>query len=327
MAHLVEKAEEISCTFVRSYYRDLVEADTAILTRYYNDQSCLSVATVECDRANQLIVGRNKIGEFFDTLRATLLGGGKKFAVQVRNVDYVAGRDCVSVTCSGTIVSYLKSRVFTQTFVLNPTPYRENSYYISGETLRYISCTDEEVPANHVVVSQAELDQIKAKAATHVDAEEFEAVRSAPVAPATERPARKEREPRERKEREPKADAPADAKPATERPARKEREPRERKEREPKAETSTDAKQEERAPRQPRQTTNKVRIVAVARTVKYDDIKQDAAKIGTVTSFKPDGKDVIIEFAESKSAGTMARLSKKYKATDKLPGLVIKFEF
>jgi hypothetical protein len=310
---LADKAEAIAYTFVRSYYRDLVEADTALLTRYYNDHSRLSFAAVACDRANDVVVGRNKIGDFYDSLRATL-GEGKKFAVQVRNVDFVAGRDCISVTCSGTILSYLKSRVFTQTFVLNPTPYRENAYYVSGETLRYISCSDEEVPANHIVVSQAELDHIKAQAAHVSDVEETEApVRAAPAP---------KRAPKEQTE----------AKPVAERPARKEREPRERKEREPKtdakAEAKTDAtKTEERAPRQPRQTTNKVRIVAVPRVVKFDAIKSDAAEIGSVVSFKPDGKDVVIEFADGKSAGAMARLSKKYKATDKYPGLTIKFEF
>ena len=347
---LATKAEAIACTFVRSYYRDLVEADTAILTRYYSDQSTLSAAIDgDCNRGKS-IVGRNEIGEFFDELRRTL-SDGKKFAVQVRNVDYVAGRDCVSVTCSGTIVSFLKSRVFTQTFVLNPTQYRDNVYYISGETLRYISCTEEEVPANHTVISQADYDRVKAQAAAHIsDAED---------APAVPKKAPKEREPRERKEREPrepkaakpaekevvKTEAKAEVKTQNERPARKEREPRERKEREPREPKEREPRerkereprepkaakpaegQEEKAPRQPRQTTNKVRIVAVPRAIKFDTIKEDAAQLGAVVAFKPDGKDVVVEFADPKAAGAMARLTKKYKATDKFPGLTIKFEF
>ena len=404
---LATKAEAIACTFVRSYYRDLVEADTAILTRYYSDQSTLSAAIDgDCNRGKS-IVGRNEIGEFFDELRRTL-SDGKKFAVQVRNVDYVAGRDCVSVTCSGTIVSFLKSRVFTQTFVLNPTQYRDNVYYISGETLRYISCTEEEVPANHTVISQADYDRVKAQAAAHIsDAEDAPAVpKKAPkereprerkereprepkaakpaekevvkteakaeVKTQNERPARKEREPRERKEREPrepkpaekevvKTEAKAEVKTQNERPARKEREPRERKEREPREPKEREPRerkereprepkereprerkereprepkaakpaegQEEKAPRQPRQTTNKVRIVAVPRAIKFDTIKEDAAQLGAVVAFKPDGKDVVVEFADPKAAGAMARLTKKYKATDKFPGLTIKFEF
>eukprot|EP00758_Cryptobia_borreli_P010969 Tbor_TRINITY_DN5618_c1_g3::TRINITY_DN5618_c1_g3_i2::g.8470::m.8470 len=330
----MEHTFRIASAFVVNFYRDFSSSDIPTITRMYADSSCISFSDFEVE--SRCYKGKNDIHEYYSHVRE-MLGPMK---VSVRNADYVAAGDNISVTCSGQINSHMCRRVFAQTFVLTPTPNRENCYFISGETLRFLTKEIEEVPEGYELVSLKEYNIRTAAPPVVVDEceeEEQEVVPPAPVPvpvpvatiastpkPQRERRERRERPPRKEKEvhrqngnvngnvngnavaaDEVPAAAPTPAPPA---PA---------------------ARMPPSGPNHARKThTNSVIILNIPRRFKLAELAEACRHTGEVVSANWwDKSSCVVEFAKLVSARDMVRQSGKFKQTDKYPGLKIEYYY
>jgi hypothetical protein len=219
-----EQTARIACCFIASFYKRFVE-DLPSLASFYSEQSSTSFARVD-EAVATTSQGKDQVLQYLVRLNEDL--GPRK--VEVRTADFVPTTDgSVAITVTGTIFTKRLRQAFTQTFVLAPTKFKDNTLFISADSLRFVSKEKEVLPANSIIVAAGEeltLNVVHAKA------------------PEAER---KERPPRERKERQPRAEeaskeaAPKEAAPVAAQEKRPVRERRERKPREAKPLVDTPA--------------------------------------------------------------------------------------
>lgn len=307
----MEQTLRIANAFVVNFYRDFATSDILTVTRMYADPSCISFSDFEVE--GRYYKGKNDIQEYYNHLRE-MLGPMK---VSVRNADFVAAGDNISVTCSGQINSHMCRRVFAQTFVLAPTPNRENCYFISGETLRFLTKEIEEVPEGYELVSLSEFNHRNtAPVIVEEDCEdeEEEVVVHVPTpvktSPAKPRRERRERQPRREKDttrhngngNHATDNAPAAA-PAHNHPNG--------------GGGGRNASQ-----------TSSIVILNVPRRFKLAEISEACRAHGEVVSTNwGDKSSCIVEFAKLVSARDMVRQSGKFKETEKYPGLKIDYYY
>lgn len=273
-----EETARIACSFIAAFYKGFVE-DLPSLARFYSEQSSTSFARVD-EAVATTSQGKAQVLQYLERLNADL--GPRK--VEVRTADFVPTTDgSLAITVTGVIFTKRLRQGFTQTFVLSSTKYKENTLFISADSLRLVSREKEVIPANAIIVAPGEeltLSVVSTNAAAPTKGPDAE---------------RKERPPRERKERKPRAEkeisegpkevAPPvaqDVRPLRERKAREERKPREPK---PQAEApQTVPKVEERKPREDKPREDKPREDRKPRAVK-DEVKTETQVAATKPSW------------------------------------------
>lgn len=297
-----EDAARIACSFLTQYYKGFVE-DFYSLFPLYGDASCISFASFN-ESVGTTSQGKQEIRAHYDRLQEKL--GQRK--VQIRNADFVPSADgSVAVTCSGQVFTRLCRRVFMHSFVLAPTKYRESTFYIAAECLRFLSEESENVPSNCVIVTPEEFHRSLAE-------------RNAPPPVVADGPSetsvpRVERPPRVRRQKTtPAEESPAPA--ATSAPAARTVAP----EAAPAAASPSDEKQVEKRERKPRVAkegspvrtktlTTKVRLFAVPKFIKLSDIKRVAEECGQIVdALWFENTDAIIEFSKPAEARALVLL-------------------
>jgi hypothetical protein len=294
-----EQAARIACTFLTQFYKGFVEDFSALLP-FYGDASCISFASFN-ETVGTTSQGKSDIRAHYDRLQEKL--GQRK--VQIRNADFVPSADgSVAVTCSGQVFTRLCRRVFMHSFVLAPTKYRESTFYIAAECLRFLSEEAESVPPNCVIVTPEEYHRsLEERNAPAPPAKVTEPVTetSQPRKERAERPARRQKAaPAAVEATAPAPPQAADPAPAAPAPAQTEAKPAEKKPRERKPRPAAEGSA---ASPGPRKLTSKVRLFEVPKFIKLSDIRAVAETFGTIVDllwFQE--TDAIIEFSSPKEA-------------------------
>jgi len=183
----------VACCFLSSFYKGFVQ-DLPALVEMYGDRSTSSCARFG-EAVGRISQGKSEIRKHLEQLDAEL--GPRK--VHIRSADFVMNANeggSVVVAVSGQLFTKCLCQVFSQTFVLAPTKYQDQTWYIATDLLRLISQEPDVVPAGAVVVTPELLSQRMAAAA------EAAAAAAAAAAAKDQRPPRRER--KERVPREPK---------------------------------------------------------------------------------------------------------------------------
>lgn len=279
-------AGEIAASFTKFYFEALTKPNSAeLLAGLYGDNSCVNYVSSPVAAAPEAYQGKAQIVGFLNNMQVTL--GERK--VNVRHVDYVAADTNVAITCSGYVYTRGMSRVFTQTFVLAPTKYRTNCFYIVGDSLRFLSEEVETIPQGFV--SAEEYDALVAARAAEEAKEAEEKAAAAAARKAKETPA---------------AAAPAPAAVVTAAPVAVAA---------PVAAPATSAAHASApADRVRKPLTSYVRILQVPEEIQLSAVGEACAKFGTVTDrYWLHDVDCIVAMAKPAEARQIVRLSGRFR--------------
>ena len=129
----------IASQFVVSYFQKRLNK-ASLLQDYYSEHSTLSFAKLHQEQVTY--IGADAIVQCLEQF-ADSLG---KFKLDVSTVDTVHAGNSIVICCTGSIFTATQEDTFTHSFLLAPTPRRQNCYYILAETVRILSSEKDPEP-------------------------------------------------------------------------------------------------------------------------------------------------------------------------------------
>ncbi|RNF15423.1 uncharacterized protein Tco025E_05526 [Trypanosoma conorhini] len=151
-----ETVAGVACSFLVSYYRELVkEKEIVGLVELYGESSLITYAGYN-EETTVVAQGRHEIAQHLGKMDDAL--GRRK--VEVRFADYAPlPGGCIHIVCQGIMYLRGQRRAFFQAFVLAPTQYRTNTYHIAMDYFRFMMVEVEHIPEDSIVMTPAQVAQ------------------------------------------------------------------------------------------------------------------------------------------------------------------------
>lgn len=146
----------VACGFLVTYYREFTkEGEPLALLDMYADNSHVVYAEYN-ENVAQIVRGRHEILQHLEKMDATL--GRRKVEVRFADFSPIAGGSVLIVT-QGIMYVRGSRKVFTQSFVLAPTPNRSNTYHIASEYFRVLHVEMERIPEGSIIMTPVQVAQ------------------------------------------------------------------------------------------------------------------------------------------------------------------------
>ncbi|CAD2220859.1 hypothetical protein AGDE_08498 [Angomonas deanei] len=317
------EAHNVASAFLTQFYNKFVQPGDlgSNLQDLYSDNSYVTLADVD-DTQPVTLCGKLQILNHYSNLGNIM--NIRKMHVMTADALPAPNKN-VQIVCQGVLYVPGSHRIFLHIFTLAPAPFRENTYYIAADYLRFVNVEHEVIPEGAKVVSKEdmarcieeelrrqELEKLAEMERAQRRAQQQQQQQQQRAAPQHKDPVAAPAATQQR-ERPPR---PARA----ERPEKEERRPRtekpkynkdEKKSEKPSA-SPAEKKRETPAPRGPKQMTTFVRLCEVPEEIKLSDIKTEVTRAGAEPVdaywFGKNSQHAVVELPSVSSTTTILRV-------------------
>nr|CCC93426.1 conserved hypothetical protein [Trypanosoma congolense IL3000] len=146
----------VACSFLVVYYRGFAKVgEMTALHDFYSESAQITYAEYN-ETLPQTARGRHEIAQYLEKMDAVL----SQRKIEVRFCDYSPlSNGGVHIVTQGILYLRGQRQVFTHSFVLFPTPHRNNTYHIASEYLRILLVEVERIPEGGIIMTPAQVAQ------------------------------------------------------------------------------------------------------------------------------------------------------------------------